>query len=419
MTFRDRLAPGSFRGVAFKTPSSERTGGQRGIVHEYPNSDDPTTQRLGRMPTRFRLTAYVIGPDYDLDRDALIEALDKPGPGRLVHYWYGAIDVEVEPNQTYTVRESQDQLGMAIFEIPFIVSKRRTDIPKLTISRYDAAKIKGGNAILASMRSFADKLDTSGIEQVRSDVMDTITGATTIINDVNSQISTIIATPTQVAGMITSLGNSLATLVSTPSRFDELASGINAVIEATFGALANIGRALWDSSRTLDGTGQTAAAAQSEARRAVRTLRNALRQTQAIPDGDTDNDRAVNGLVKQTAAVHAALAALEMPFDNQGNAQSVRDELDATLAALAAVADDNVYGAMSDFRADLAAHLTSVAGGLARTIDYTPAVTLPALLIAHRIHGDARRAEEIIARNNVRHPGFVAGGYPVKVLADG
>jgi prophage DNA circulation protein len=41
--------------------------------------------------------------------------------------------------------------------------------------------------------------------------------------------------------------------------------------------------------------------------------------------------------------------------------------------------------------------------------------TLPALVVAHRVYGDATRADEIVSRNRVRHPGFVPGGIALEV----
>lgn len=44
--------------------------------------------------------------------------------------------------------------------------------------------------------------------------------------------------------------------------------------------------------------------------------------------------------------------------------------------------------------------------------------TMPALLIAHRVYGDARRADDIVSRNRIAHPGFVSGGQVLEVLKD-
>jgi len=44
---------------------------------------------------------------------------------------------------------------------------------------------------------------------------------------------------------------------------------------------------------------------------------------------------------------------------------------------------------------------------------------MPAIVLAYRLYGDAERADEIVARNRVRHPGFVPGGQPLEVLSNG
>ena len=49
---------------------------------------------------------------------------------------------------------------------------------------------------------------------------------------------------------------------------------------------------------------------------------------------------------------------------------------------------------------------------------YTPQATLPALVIAHRLYGDATRADEVCVRNNVRHPGALRGGMALEVLSE-
>jgi prophage DNA circulation protein len=47
-----------------------------------------------------------------------------------------------------------------------------------------------------------------------------------------------------------------------------------------------------------------------------------------------------------------------------------------------------------------------------------PQATQPALVLAYSLYEDASRDADIIARNNVRHPGFVPGGRTLEVLAD-
>ena len=96
MTWKDRLQPASFRGVPFKTEDESLIAGRRVETHEFVNRDKPYTEDLGKITLRPKITAYVIGDDCYEQRDRLIEALNKPGPGTLVHPAYGEMSVCVD-----------------------------------------------------------------------------------------------------------------------------------------------------------------------------------------------------------------------------------------------------------------------------------------------------------------------------------
>lgn len=97
MAWRDRLLPGSYRGAPFFVTSHEAAAaGRRLQVHEYPGADEQLVEDLGRRTKRFQVEAFVLGADYMSARDALLDACDKPGPGRLVHPWLGAFDASCE-----------------------------------------------------------------------------------------------------------------------------------------------------------------------------------------------------------------------------------------------------------------------------------------------------------------------------------
>ncbi|WP_172820693.1 DNA circularization N-terminal domain-containing protein, partial [Escherichia coli] len=93
MTWKDRLQDASFRGVPFKVEEESAGTGRRVETHEYPNRDKPYTEDLGKITFRPSITAYVVGDDCFDQRDRLIEALNKPGPGTLVHPTYGELKV--------------------------------------------------------------------------------------------------------------------------------------------------------------------------------------------------------------------------------------------------------------------------------------------------------------------------------------
>ncbi|MCL0885336.1 DNA circularization N-terminal domain-containing protein [Escherichia marmotae] len=96
MTWKDRLQDASFRGVPFKVEEEMR---EPVVVWKRTNTrtrHKPYTEDLGKVTFRPSITAYVVGDDCFDQRDRLIDALNKPGPGTLVHPTYGELKVCVD-----------------------------------------------------------------------------------------------------------------------------------------------------------------------------------------------------------------------------------------------------------------------------------------------------------------------------------
>jgi len=79
---------------------------------------------------------------------------------------------------------------------------------------------------------------------------------------------------------------------------------------------------------------------------------------------------------------------------------------------------DSVYASLVDLRAAVSEDLRTRAVALPGLISHTPQTTLPALVVAHRLYGDATRADEITVRNDARHPGALRGGIALEVLSE-
>ena len=79
-------------------------------------------------------------------------------------------------------------------------------------------------------------------------------------------------------------------------------------------------------------------------------------------------------------------------------------------------ADDLLYARLQDLRAALVNHLDAVALSLPSVVYYTPKKTLPALVIAHDVYGDATRDLEIVTANKIQNPNCLIGGDALRVL---
>ncbi|HZH79574.1 MAG TPA: hypothetical protein VEY88_26365, partial [Archangium sp.] len=55
---------------------------------------------------------------------------------------------------------------------------------------------------------------------------------------------------------------------------------------------------------------------------------------------------------------------------------------------------------------------------LPRLVSYTPAGTVPSLVLAHRLYGGVQTEGDMLRRNGIGHPGFILGGVELQVLSD-
>lgn len=115
------MRPASFRGIPFKVEDAARAGGRRQAVFEFPKRDDPYAEDMGRRARRFSVRGYLLGGDYDRQRDALIAAMEQEGAGLLIHYFLG--EFQVAPD-VYDVTESRQRGGYAEINMQFVESGR-------------------------------------------------------------------------------------------------------------------------------------------------------------------------------------------------------------------------------------------------------------------------------------------------------
>ena len=116
----------SFRGIPFFIRDSGRSVGRRNVVHQYPLKDIPYIEDLGQDIDEFTINGYVVQnkdnqQDYIDERDLLIEALRKFGPGTLIHPYYGELQVNLLGKAR--IEESFSQGGIARFTMTFVLVK--------------------------------------------------------------------------------------------------------------------------------------------------------------------------------------------------------------------------------------------------------------------------------------------------------
>lgn len=393
MSWRDEMRDASFRGKPFFVEEHELSGGRRTQVTEYPLRDDPATEDLGRKAHRFTFQAFVIGQDYMAARDALLDALDEAGPGELVHPYYGTRSVAI---LEWSVRESTRKGGMATFTIS-CVQAGKTVLPARSVDTALVVQQASSTLTETASTEFVETWDVSGPEWVRLDALSAVDQALDAISGAMDMTTMPFDMANSALAEVASLKADGLSVLNIPNL---LANRIMGIIDDLFDLVdfdidvMSVFRSLFSFSAST---------------RAASSTRSTVGARSAA------NSSALSQLVSLAVLASAATTSSSMDFSTFEDALAVRSDLVDAVETASAQASDPVYAALSALRVAVVQDFASRAA-LPRITSYQPVETLPALVVAYDIYGDATQADQICSRNKVRHPGAIPGGSVLEVL---
>lgn len=408
--WRKRLQRGRFRDVEFYVDVVQTQVGRRVALHEYPQRDTAYPEDLGQKADAFTIEALVIGPDYIPARDALIAALKKRGPGTLIHPYYGQRTVTLA--SPARIAESPREGGMARFSLDFVEAGENTE-PSASADTQDGVENAADAANAAIGDEFAETFGVGGHPAfVESAALTNARAATTALEEARRSLVPDRGILSDYNAAVTSVMGSLTALLREPAAFAQEVLGLVGTLKALAAApddALNSYRGMFDY-----GTADAGVPATTPSRRV---------------QGANQNANAA--LFRRAALAEGARVASRADYDTYDQAIAVRDELAAALDDEAAgqvpalgggtqtiQVGDGVYTALTALRVALVRDLTDRAIDAPRVTSAMLPATLPALVAAYRIHGDATRADELLRRNpSIRHPGFVPGGQALEVVS--
>jgi len=380
MSWRDRLtARGSFRGVEFWVDADGHDFAPRTVVHQYPNRDEPYVESNGKGAVKYSVSAIVIGQNYDEQRDKLISALATPGPGELRHPFYGTFQANVIKASK---RESTKSGGKAVFDITFVKSGN-IRYPTTTNNTQDDIDKAVSEVQAAAIDDFGESFNVLGQAQ---EAIDTLTDE---LNNALAEVEKAIGNVTgPIAEMIRAPADMGAAIMGSIGRIKrQVLNPINAL---------NIYKDMFFSGL------------------------NRLPLPQVTPgqQQQVKNLQALDRLIQRAAMVGAGSVVATINFKTTNHALNTAGEMTGAINAHIAavdqldggVIDDAVYNALIDLRGSVTTDLHQRAAQLPRLIDYTLPGTLPAIVLAHKLYGDANRDQEINDKNSIQHPGFLPAG---------
>ena len=413
--WRLQLRPGSFRGVKFNIDSHDFESGRRIVDHLFPYKDDPFTEDLGRKQRVYRLNTYVVGTDYFPQRDALIEALEKNGPGILVHPYLGTKTVEAAD---FTVSESQSEGGLVKITVTFRETTRLAN-PTGVIDRLSDAKDKA-NAVQAALQrafgSFNSPSPTTFIFQSASRMLDSVSdllsSATSAIP--GGQANTI----SELTYSIRNLkGNSRALLQRPGQLSASIVSATKGLTEAM-----NIDGLFPEDSNGRPIIDRLAAAALGNQKRGaflgILQLPDLLEPTYQTTDSrklEASNQNLMRQLVLGSAISELVVVSTATDYETFDEAIYQRDFIISQIDLLLNddTLPDEVYSALQDLSATTIENIPDPEGNAPRLNKIEIKAVTPSLVLAYELYGNLSLESDIIVRNQISNPAFIS---PLKTL---
>jgi prophage DNA circulation protein len=455
MGWREDYRQASFRGAPFFVATADSAYGRRVATHEHAQRDVPFNEDMGRKGRGFSVDAYLLGPNYNTARDALIKACETPGPGTLVHPYRGDLTVNCTDLR---VSESEAEVSFCRVSMTFIEAGSNS-FPKTKIDSVNAISKSALKLEDKSLNGFIKKFTTDGFPgYVLDSAIGTITKIANFLENPGVNLLGSGSAVSQFYAKINILRSGAASLARRPEQLAAAIQNVMRDIRAAFGinspkALSNTYKefskpwsgpvtapidpdnpdapstpttpsrvqekanyvALQDLTR-LTAIGESATVAAIVANGGGKSAIAGESSTSTSESGDGSGSGTSGGSSNNNADGSTALPG----FETLEAGRETRNELDAVIAIEEEhTADDPVFTSLGALRAEVVKGIPAPDRQLPRLVPYTPTTTQPALKVAQILYNDANRGDEIASRNKVRHPGFLVGREPLEVLADG
>ncbi|HCA7080800.1 TPA: DNA circularization N-terminal domain-containing protein [Citrobacter sedlakii] len=447
-----RLRAASFRGVPFSVEDDEGSFGRRVQVHEYPNRDKPFTEDLGRATRRFSVNAYLIGDDYADQRDKLLIAIETSGPGTLVHPFYGEMQGSIDGVARVIHSNTEGRMCRVTFQ--FVESGELS---------FPVAGIATGKKLGDSASWLDDAIDSvfsafslDGLTDfLQSDILadgaamlDDVADAFRMVDEgvsaamrlLQGDLSVILMPPSAASDFV----NALQKAWRAGDRLTGDTSDLVTSVRTMAGVTVDPGlapRGVWP---TDSGTVKIQKAKSNLVAAAIRTtaISEAVKVVTALPQPQVaaSQSRQSSGMTggatagialsetdiinvphpvldssKAFATSSVSATAGKVSVDSDSPSPATWDDLTVIRTMLNEAidreqnraTDDGLFLTLSTLRADLNRDISQRLAQVERTAERTPAEVLPALVLAASWYDDASRADEILNRNTIRHPGFV------------
>ena len=417
-SFFSQLQPASWRGVPFETFGGQAQFGRRTAVHEYPNRDVPWVEDLGRGTRRIQVTAFLVGDDVIAQRDALIAACEKPGPGELVHPTFGKLQVSLV---TFSTSEHWERGRFFEANFTFIEGGAR-QFPGTAVSSAGAiADAAGANDAAADDQwggDVAEQLAASQpvsiaatplMQSWTSSALSAVAQATNLMNLATTATGNFGRLLGQATGIV--LGVEQAVTKPLNALFGAAAAARTAVSNAAAAARAAAVNLEVGTAATFQETSKAfAQAIQGSAFTPADAISCSVAMLAANGSGSLSST-STGDYLRRLGISQLAIASSQYQPSTAAEAVAVRTQvvgfIDAEIAIAGAQGNDGVYVAMKALRAQVTLDMNAKGAQLPTLEVVSTPRPMPSLVLAQRLYGDPSREVELVRRAQPIHPAFM------------
>ena len=462
MSFEERLTA-SIRGVEFLLNTVDGKGGRRAIPREYPKRESGWTEDNGAAITNEQITGKLVGNDYLAKLRTLLDALNQPGTGEMVHPWWGVRTVQVG-EVSHRLDNEEDGVAYVTFTV-WEAGKRLFPAAAIDTAATlgNAADAAQGASEQSFLDSFLTGIDNMGpmVDTFLDDLDELTRGLPTLPDQfrewtdrlmrTKDSVGALLAYPGELAREVTGIVEDVKGVVTDPIRalsvYDQVSrrwEGMRAELAITgglpTGILSDAEAGSASSVPTIDTpTEQDAAMANGAAFTALITRASAAAAASAIASANLGSDRDFTNDPAGTVTIGQSLTGdqvnnpLSRPVVMDGvvgvdrNLLLTADDLEAMANKLAAIlaelamdaveaGESDVWRSLRDLRLAVLNDSRERGTQLPRRRQLVLTATTPSALLAWQQYGDAEYRDRLVSNNNLRDPAFITPSTRVDVL---
>jgi len=392
------LHEGSYGGAVFFLRSSQTSGGRKGVLKTYPNSDMQSVEDMGKLPRSFSIEA-IISATYDAKgnelrsykevRDALLAALEKGGAQRLVHPFYDPADnIHALP---YSLSEAYSSLGVSKISLSFAIAN--TDgVPQVVEEVLSAVDTANDAASAAAEASIGEDFDvTAAFVGNFNDAKDKVTKVVTTVQQAIKGVTAIADEIDAFSQQISEFATGVAELVTDPLQLATSVTGLYATMKGTFSTATG----------TLEAYKGMFAYGDDD----VSFVATTAGRTERQKNRDT-----LNSAMQSLALSHAYLSAVQIAYETEPEIEEVEADLEVQYQKMLAASgtDADTLSALAETRTRTERFLEAKKLTVKRVITVsTPRTSATAL--AYKYYGSADLANTIAELNGWDDLAFVEG----------